>query len=92
MVVIAWKLDLQLPVQSVSITTKVVSSNPDHGEVYSIQDHVMRFVRSWFSSGTPISSINKTDRHDITGMLLKVALYYVKYILIIWCMYIANYT
>ena len=92
MVVIAWKLDLQLPVQSVSITTKVVSSNPAHGEVYSIQDHVMRFVRSWFFSGTPISSINKTDRHDITGMLLKVALYYVKYILIIWCMYIASYT
>ena len=30
-------LDLQLPVQSVSITTKVVSSNPAHGEVYSIQ-------------------------------------------------------
>ena len=29
------KLDLQLPVQSVSITTKVVSSNPVHGEVYS---------------------------------------------------------
>ena len=27
-------LDLQLPMQSVSITTKVVSSNPIHGEVY----------------------------------------------------------
>jgi hypothetical protein len=33
MVMIAWKLDLQLPVQSVSITTKVVSSNPIHGKV-----------------------------------------------------------
>ena len=33
MVVIVWKLDLQLPVQSVPITTKVVSSNPVHGEV-----------------------------------------------------------
>jgi hypothetical protein len=30
------KLDLQLPVQSVLITTKVASSNPDHGEEYSI--------------------------------------------------------
>jgi hypothetical protein len=30
-------LDLQLPVQSVPITTKVVSSNPSDGEVYSIQ-------------------------------------------------------
>jgi hypothetical protein len=28
---------LQLPVQSVPITTKVVSSNPAHGEVYSKQ-------------------------------------------------------
>jgi hypothetical protein len=28
----------------------------------------------WFSPGTPVSSINKTDRHDITEILLKVAL------------------
>ena len=30
----------------------------------------------WFSSGTPISSTNtgKTDRHDISEILLKVAL------------------
>ena len=38
------KLDLQLPVQSVPITTKVVSSNPAHGEVYSIQHYVIKFV------------------------------------------------
>jgi hypothetical protein len=37
MVVIIWWLDLQVPVQSVPITAKVVSSNPVHGEVYSIQ-------------------------------------------------------
>jgi hypothetical protein len=30
-VVIVWWLDLQLPMQSVSITTKVVSSNSTHG-------------------------------------------------------------
>ena len=30
--------------QSVPITTKVVSSNPVHGEVYSIQHYVIRFV------------------------------------------------
>jgi hypothetical protein len=29
-------LDLQLLMQSVHITTNVVSSNPVHGEVYSI--------------------------------------------------------
>jgi hypothetical protein len=27
----------------------------------------------WFSLGAPILSINKTDRHDITEILLKVA-------------------
>ena len=30
--VIVWKLDLQLPMQSVPITTDVVSSNLDQGE------------------------------------------------------------
>jgi hypothetical protein len=28
----------------------------------------------WFSSGTPISSNNKTDRNDITEILMKMAL------------------
>ena len=27
----------------------------------------------WFSPGPPVSSTNKTDRHDITEILLKVA-------------------
>jgi hypothetical protein len=27
----------------------------------------------WFSSGTPVSSTNKTDCHDITELLFKVA-------------------
>jgi len=45
MVVIIWWLDLQLPVQSVPITTKVVSSNPVYGEVYSIQHlYMIKFV------------------------------------------------
>ena len=37
-------LDLQLPIQSVPITTKVVSLNPAYGEVYSIQHDVIKFV------------------------------------------------
>jgi hypothetical protein len=37
MVVIAWLLDLQLPVHLVPITTKVVSSNHADDKVYSIQ-------------------------------------------------------
>ena len=44
-VMIIWQLGLQLSVQSVPITTKVVSSNPAHGEVYSIQHNVIKFVR-----------------------------------------------
>ena len=28
----------------------------------------------WISPGTPVSSTNKTDRHDVTGILLKVPL------------------
>ena len=28
----------------------------------------------WFSPGTPVSSTNKTDHHDITEILLKVAI------------------
>ena len=43
-VMIIWLLDLQLPVQSMSITTKIVSSNPIHGEVYSIQHYMIKFV------------------------------------------------
>ena len=43
-VVIVWQLDLQLPVRSVPVTTKVVSTNHVHGEVYSIQHYVTKFV------------------------------------------------
>jgi hypothetical protein len=31
-------------VQSVHITTKVVSSKPIHGEMYSIQQYVIKFI------------------------------------------------
>ena len=64
-------MDLQLPVQSVPITTKVVCSNPIHGEVYSIQHYV---TGQWFSQLTPVSSASKTDHYDITVILLKVVL------------------
>jgi hypothetical protein len=32
----------------------------------------------WFSPGTPVSSTNKIDRHDITEILLKVVLNTIK--------------
>ena len=37
--------------QSVPITTNVVSSNPAHGEVYSIQHYVIKFVSDIQQSG-----------------------------------------
>jgi hypothetical protein len=45
-----------------------------------MQHYVIRFVSDlrqvdrWLCPGTPVSSTNKTDRHDITKILLKVAL------------------
>jgi len=48
--------------------TKVVTSNPVHGEVYSIQHYVIKFVsdcdRLVVDPSPPVSSTNKTDRHD----------------------------
>jgi hypothetical protein len=60
-----FRLQGSLPMQSVPITTAVVSSNLDQGEVYNIR---------WFSLGPLVSSTNKIDHHDITEILLKVAL------------------
>ena len=37
-------LDLQLLMQSMPITNNITSSNPAHGEVYSIQHYVTKFV------------------------------------------------
>jgi hypothetical protein len=54
----------------VSITTKVVSSNPTHGEMYSIQHYVIKVVTGrWLSPGTTVSSTNKTDHHGINDLL-----------------------
>ena len=48
-----------------------------------VQRYVIEFVRDiaagrWFSPGLLVSSINKTDCHDITEILLKVALNTIK--------------
>ena len=47
-------------IQSVPITTNIVSLNPARGEVYSIQHYVIKFV-------------NKSNLSDISDILLKVA-------------------
>ena len=64
---------------SLSIYFKVVSWNLVHGEVYLIQFYVTKVCQwlvagRWFSPGSPVSSTNKTDYHDIIEILLKVAL------------------
>ena len=51
MVMIVWSLHLQLPMQSVSVTTKVANSNLGHGEVYSIQHYVIKFVSDLWQIG-----------------------------------------
>jgi len=68
--VIVWQLNLQLLVQSVPITTDVVNSNPVRGYVYSIH-YVMKFT-SYLRQVD--AATNKTNRPDITEILLKVAL------------------
>jgi hypothetical protein len=59
----------------VPITTKVESSNPDHADT-TLCDNVCQWLATgrWFLPGTLVSSINKTDHHDIIVILLKVAL------------------
>jgi hypothetical protein len=57
------------------ISTKVASLNIAHGKVHSIEHYVIQFVSDFrLSSGTLVSSTYKTDCHDITEILLKVAL------------------
>jgi hypothetical protein len=66
--------------QCLYITTNVVSSNPVNDDsvcyIQPVCDKVGQWLATglWFSLGTPVSSTNKTDRHDITETLLKVAL------------------
>jgi hypothetical protein len=56
-------------VQSVPITTKVVSLSPVHGEVYSIQHYVIKFV----SDLRRVNGFFPVLRFPATEMLLKVA-------------------
>jgi hypothetical protein len=63
----------------VPITTNVVSSNPAQARrpQYNIMwsSLSVTYDRSGFSWGTPVVSYtNKTDRHNITELLVKMAL------------------
>ena len=75
MILIVCYVDLQLK----PITTKVVSSNPVHGEVYSIQHYVIKFVSDLRQVGGFLRVLwvpppSKIECHDITEILLKVVL------------------
>ena len=77
MIMIIWQLELQIHMQSVNITTNVVSSNPSHGEVYSIQFYVIRFVIDLRQVGDFLWVLRfppPIKLTVITGILLKVAL------------------
>ena len=67
----------------VGFTTTCAIRNPVHGEVYSIQHYVIKFVSDLrqvggFCPDPQICSTNKTDHHDITEILLKVPLNTIK--------------
>jgi uncharacterized protein YcfJ len=62
--------------QSVPITTKVVSSKPVHDEVYSMPHYVIKLIVS--DLGTPVSSTNKIAGQNITEILMKVLLNTIK--------------
>ena len=71
-------LNLQLPVQSMHITIKVVSLNPAHGSGYSIQHYVIKFVNDLWQVGGYLRVLRFLPSiklsHDITEILLKVEL------------------
>jgi hypothetical protein len=65
--------------KSVPITNNVIRSNPAHDETSWIQHYVIKFVSDMqqfrgFLRILRFSSANKTGSHDITEILLKVAL------------------
>jgi hypothetical protein len=58
-------------VQSVPITTKVVSSNPAHGEVYSMLHYVIKFYQwlatgRWFTQGIWNIVESGVKHHNLT--------------------------
>ena len=67
-----------VPVQSVPIITKICEFESCSWQGVLVQHYVINLfifaADQWISPGTPVSSTNKTDRHYITQILLKVVL------------------
>jgi len=55
--------------QSVPITTDIVSSNLDQAKCTTLCDKVYQWLATgrWLSQGTLVSSTNTIDRHDIAN-------------------------
>jgi hypothetical protein len=67
-------IDLFIKISGIDLSKRIAL-----GEVYSIQHYVIKICQllaagQWFSPATRVSSINKTDHHDKTAILLKVVL------------------
>jgi pectin methylesterase-like acyl-CoA thioesterase len=62
---------IKLPIQSVPITTKVVSWSPLHGKVYSIQHYVIQFV-SKVVSWSPVHGKVYSIQHYVIQFVSKV--------------------
>jgi len=66
---IVCKLDLQPPMQSEPITIKVVSSNPTHEEVYSIQHYVIKLVSNLWQVGGFLRELRFPPPIKLTTMI-----------------------
>ena len=64
-----WYLQTLLPVESMSITNKVVNSNPAHGEVYSIQHYVIKSSRDLLQVGGFLRVLRFPPPITLTAML-----------------------
>ena len=75
-VVIVWKLDLQLPMQPLPILTIAVAPIPPMARCTRYYFMCCQWLAAgrWFSPDSSVSSNNKSDCHDITEILLKVEL------------------
>jgi hypothetical protein len=63
---------------TVSNINMLFNTNKSSRFLFKLRRHNSLATGRWFSPGLPVSSTNKTDRHDITEILLKVALNTIK--------------
>ena len=79
--VIEWELDLQPPICNQCLSLLMVWFGISiRARCTALCDKACQWPATgqWFSPGPPVSSTNKTDRHDITEILLKAALNTIK--------------